>query len=282
MFKNARTLFTATTLFFLFSSIPISLSQNTTPITVPSIQSNAASAPPAQQQSTTEITVPKLDTSSKETVKSSLTKMRSTLNDSDNKNLEHAIRLLMLSQVDLNELIAGKVQTEDFAFETLKKYGGKNAKQLISAADEIKEVLAQIKVTKSRFYITKDQFNIHPIIELTIKNSTDKAISRVFFKGVLASTGRSVPWIKEGFQYNIAGGLEPGEMQTWGLDLNMFSSWGKTNAPKDAILTLTVLSMTDAEGKTLSRIGDEDDAPNSFPEANLIPNYIPAEGGVSP
>src|SRR5690554_4721346 len=76
-----------------------------------------------------------------------------------------------------------------------------------------------------------------PIIELSVVNGTDKAVSRVFFEGVVASPGRSVPWVEDTFNYSIPGGIEPGESADWALAPNMFSAWA-TEVPADAILTL--------------------------------------------
>ena len=89
------------------------------------------------------------------------------------------------------------------------------------------------------------------IIELTVKNGTSHAVSRAYFKGTIASPNRSVPWLQDTFNYLISGGLEPGEEASWSLAPNMFSDWGKVEAPSDAIFTTTVERLDGADGEAL-------------------------------
>ena len=90
-----------------------------------------------------------------------------------------------------------------------------------------------------------------PIIELTVKNGTSEAVSRAYFEGTLASPKRSVPWHKDTFNYGISGGLEPGEEASWSLAPNMFSDWGKIDAPKDAVFTVTVEQLDGPDGEPI-------------------------------
>lgn len=113
-----------------------------------------------------------------------------------------------------------------------------------------------------------------PIIELTVYNGTNQAISRAYFTGTLSSPNRSVPWLKDDFNYPIPGGLEPGEEVTWSLAPNMFSDWGTVNAAKDAILLVEVRRLDDAMGEqlySLNVFGDQEaerlnELLNSYPE----------------
>ena len=63
-------------------------------------------------------------------------------------------------------------------------------------------------------------YSYKPIIELTVRNNTGHPVSRAYFEGVLSTPGRSVPWIKDSFNYQISGGLEPNEESTWRLAPN--------------------------------------------------------------
>jgi hypothetical protein len=107
-------------------------------------------------------------------------------------------------------------------------------------AEKGKSELSKFEIKRSRFYKKKGFIDLQPIIELTVRNGTQYAISRAYFKGTVASPNRSVPWIQEDFNYQIPGGLEPGEEATWNLSPNMFSKWGSSEVPNDAILTVTV------------------------------------------
>ncbi len=98
-----------------------------------------------------------------------------------------------------------------------------------------------------------------PVIELTLKNGTDQAVSRAYFVGTLASPDRSVPWHKDGLNYSTAGGLEPREEATWNLAPNIFSDWEKVEAPPDAIFTVTVEQLDGAEDKPMHSTNEFDE-----------------------
>ena len=110
---------------------------------------------------------------------------------------------------------------------------------------------AQLEILGSRFYKREGSLLEETIIELTVRNGTVYAISRAVFVGTLVSPGRSIPWNKESFSYQIRGGLEPGEEVTWQLKMGMFSDWDRLDAPGDAILTVEVKSLEGADGRDI-------------------------------
>ena len=63
--------------------------------------------------------------------------------------------------------------------------------------------LLKFKVEKSRFYKRKTFFMEEPVISLSVMNGTEEPISRAYFKGVLMSLDRSIPWLVEDFNYEI-------------------------------------------------------------------------------
>lgn len=126
-------------------------------------------------------------------------------------------------------------------------------------SESAKVELSKFVVSKARFKKVKRYFDLAPVIELTVKNGTDKAISAVYFMGTLASPGRSVPWLKESFSYKISGGLEPGESANWNLAPNMFSEWGKVEGAPDMVLTVEVLRLDGADGNELHSVTFSDD-----------------------
>ena len=126
-----------------------------------------------------------------------------------------------------------------------------NAKQR-DKAEQAKQQLDKFQVVRSRFYMRERQYlGEQPIIELTVKNGTDQAISRAYFSGTIASPDRSVPWHEDQFNYSISGGLEPGEEATWTLAPNSYSDWGKVDAPADAVFTVMVEKLDGPDGKVL-------------------------------
>lgn len=133
------------------------------------------------------------------------------------------------------------------ALEEIRELESKRVK-----SEKAREELKKFQVIRSRFYLHEQEFmGKQPIIELTVKNGTSQAVSHAYFEGTIVSSNRSVPWHKDTFNYSIPGGLEPGEEATWNLAPNMFSDWGKADAPMDAVFTVTVEQLDGPDGKTI-------------------------------
>ena len=225
---------------------------------------------------------PTIDTSSDETMKQSSQKVRESLPDGEREKYDEAIQLLAFSQIDLKDIFAeGAAGVGNLENKMKQSLHGKTAQQVIAEANRIKlerearekeqaieeikeleqekvdadlarEQLKKFEVIRSRFYLEDQRYSgKQPIIEITVKNGTDSAVSRAYFEGTLASPDRSVPWHKDTFNYSISGGLEPGEEQSWRLAPNMFSDWGKIDTPADAVFTVTVEKIDGADGKSL-------------------------------
>jgi len=223
----------------------------------------------------------KVDSSSDESLKSSLNAVKNSLSDEKKKEFEDAIQALAFSEignifeaadnpegmqrkikdklegktadeiiVEGNRIIAERKKKErEQALNEIEETKTKIAEleQKRSAAENAKEDLKKFNVVRSRFYFQESSF-MEAVIELTVKNQTQHAVSRAYFQGVLASPGRSVPWVQDSFNYEIAGGLEPGEQVTWELSPKMFGKWSK--APKDRkdmVLTVTVTRIDGAD-----------------------------------
>ncbi len=225
---------------------------------------------------------PKIDASSEESLKRSLEKVRESLPESKRAEFDDAMTVLAFSEVDMKDLFAegaagvgnveGKVRQsldrktgEQVIAEAERIQAERKERERQQALDEIRELetkraeseaareqLKNFQVIRSRFYLREQEFlGRQPIIELTVKNGTDHAVSRVYFEGTLASPDRSVPWHKDTFNYSIAGGLEPGEQANWSLAPNMFSDWGDVHAPADAIFTVTVEQLDGPDGEPI-------------------------------
>ncbi|HLS31300.1 MAG TPA: DUF6694 family lipoprotein [Flavobacteriaceae bacterium] len=229
----------------------------------------------------------KIDGSSEEAMKSSIEEIRKSLDDEKKEKFEESMRLIMFHGLDFGKLMEEGKAEETYS-DMKSNLDGKTADEIIAegkkiqaeierkkkeqAKGEIEELyqkmeqaerdrkmLAKFEVKRSRFYKRKEgtyYVTEKPIIELTVKNGTDKAVSRVYFTGTLASPNRSVPWIKDDFNYEISGGLEPGEKVTWHLAPNMFSDWGEVDAPKDAVLTVEVNQLNGPNGKEMYSVNN--------------------------
>ena len=236
---------------------------------------------------------PRIDGSSDEAMQTSIADVRNSLSAEEAARFDEALKVLAFSGITLDNLFAEGVApgSSGLVGRVRESLSGKSATEIIAAADSIQQErtarereqalqeiaeleteqlsaemdrqdLAKFEVLRSRFSKQENFGMTEPRIELTVRNGTSHAISRAYFVGTLASPGRSVPWLKESFNYQIRGGLEPGEQASWRLAPNMFSDWGQVDAPRDAILTVEVVKLDGPDGKTLfsAQLFDEDDA----------------------
>ena len=145
-------------------------------------------------------------------------------------------------------------------------------------SNEDRSELAKFHVEKSRYYKKKSGvylISYDPILELTVINGTNQAISRAYFKGTIKSPERTIPWLVQDFNYEISGGLEPNERANWHLAPNSFSEWGTVDAPKDAIFTVEVTRLDGADGEKLFSIDfDEDDQERLGELLNDYPEFV--------
>ncbi|MBY6070588.1 hypothetical protein KUV35_04750 [Marinobacter salsuginis] len=215
----------------------------------------------------------KIDGSSDASLKSSIADIKQSLPPEKAEEFSSAIQIIAFNQVDFESIMKGGANPDQMVSDAMASLDGKTPDDVIAEAQRLREqaekrqaereakqkeqALAEIadleqmkrkaeadavklqnfEVSKSRLYQRDDGFMKKPIIELTVTNNTSNPVARAFFEGVVATPGRSVPWIEDTFNYQIPGGLEPGETADWTLAPNMFSDWA-TEVPGDAILTL--------------------------------------------
>lgn len=225
---------------------------------------------------------PSIDASSDDAMKASVEKVRESLPETKRKDFDEAIQVIAFSQIDMKDLFAeGAAGVGNLKGKVRESLDGKTGEQVIAQAERVRaerkerehqqaieeireleakransesarEQLKKFQVIRSRFYMREREYmGKQAIIELTVKNGTDKAVSRAYFEGTLASPDRSVPWHQDTFNYSISGGLEPEEEATWKLAPNMFSGWGEIDAPADAVFTVTVEQLDGADGKPI-------------------------------
>lgn len=236
---------------------------------------------------------PKIDTTSDELMKASIEKVRQSLPQGKKDDFDEAMNFLLFDTLDFKELFSdGATEAGKTASQVKDVLNGKSGIGVIAAASrikkeieeekkvqalsEIKELegkrskaeadrteLAKFEVLRSRYYKrTEEIIGTKPIIELTVKNGTDRVVSRASFKGTLASPYKPEPWVQEEFNYQIAAGIQPGQKANWSLAPNIFSKWGTVKVPKDAILTVEVLQVEGPDGEVLfsTKAFSEEDA----------------------
>ncbi|WIX32701.1 hypothetical protein QO259_18135 [Salinicola sp. JS01] len=225
---------------------------------------------------------PKLDGSSDDTMKDSMTKMLDSVGtESDRDQLKQSIKVIWTDNLDIQSLgDLAKLDPQQKASEMRSELNGLTAEQINQKAAVIlaerqekektqalrdiaglqakaekassdAEKLKAFKIDDAKFYWQDREYGMgEPVIDITVTNGTDSAVSRAYFEGTVASPDRSVPWIQEAFNYEISGGIEPGETLHWKLAPNRFGAWGK-DTPDDAILTVKVLRLDGPDGKEL-------------------------------
>lgn len=228
---------------------------------------------------------PKLNTRSDEAFQSSLERIKKSLLDDERKQLEEDLMVLAFESVsslsefssssksdifkNLNGATAEDIHAKAEAVrERRREEERRQALQEIEelekkkkSAIEAKKHIAKFEVQKARFQKERIGYMERPVISLTVVNNTKHPVARAFFKGTLSSPGRSIPWVKDDFNYSIPGGLEPSEKANWRLGLNRFSEWGSVDAPRDAVLSVEVVKLEGAEDKILfdAEFSDEDE-----------------------
>jgi len=116
-----------------------------------------------------------------------------------------------------------------------------------------KTALAAIALTNPKFEFHSSYGISEPAISFVIANKSKTVIRRIFVRGVLQTPGRAVPWVDDTFNYEMQGGLEPGEKQQLDLAPNMFGEWSKVpkNVVAGAVLTLTLVNVENAAGEKI-------------------------------
>ncbi len=224
---------------------------------------------------------PTLDGSTDESLEATVGQVREALPIEHRARFDTALATVSLGGLDFADLLEPGAVTRKLA-DVRSMLDGRTAQGVFLLADSIREAarlerlrqarleieelearrrdaadararLAGFVVERSRFSIARQTFGTQPRIQLNVVNRTESPVSRAFFRGRLQSPGRSVPWLEEEFNYEIPGGIEPGESAAWNLAPNQFSAWGTrgAQAPSDAVLTVEVLRLDGPDGEPL-------------------------------
>jgi hypothetical protein len=223
----------------------------------------------------------RIDASDDASAKASIEKIRSNLDPDRKRKFDEALQYLAFSSLDLKDIMSGRKDADSWKNDVMQSLDGMTVDEVIAEAEhlrtnrekkqreqvasEIQEIesriakaerdreeLSKFEVVRSRYTQRENVLKMkEPIVELTVKNGTPHVVSRASFRGVLSTPGRTVPWLDEEFNYQIKGGLEPGEEATWTLAPNQFSAWGKVEWRDDMILTVDVVALDGPDGKTI-------------------------------
>ncbi|CAM3311979.1 hypothetical protein BZK31_04165 [Pseudomonas floridensis] len=219
---------------------------------------------------------PKLDGSSNEALQQSISKVVAGMSEEEKNQFKEDLQVVAMTNLDLRAVFTGQSSTDLAKQNMLTSLDGKTAAEVGVEAKRIlveranreheqavseinalmekqknaqiaKNHLSKFAVPKSAFYMKKDKYYVKPYIDLSVVNGTDQVISRVYFIGTIATPGRPVPWFSERFNYEISGGLQPGESADWTLEMNMFSDWAKIQAPAGAFFSVEAYRIDGAD-----------------------------------
>jgi len=219
----------------------------------------------------------------KDRPKESLAEVKADLSEEKLQSFEDAWSTITMGAASqaMSDAFSGEPSPENAFDSYLSRVDGMTAEEVIALADSIEQArkreerreavsrieelraqkrkaqraqdsLSQLWVVRSRFRMRDQQFGSpQPIIEVTVENKTDHAISRAYFDARLESPDREVPWVEERFNYKISGGIEPDEQQTWKLAPNQFSEWGDVEERSGMELTVAPFRVDGPEGEPL-------------------------------
>jgi len=222
---------------------------------------------------------PTVDASSRESMRASIEEMRRSLSSTERRELDEAIETILAGLLDLEAFYLG-YDTSDLSASVRKAVGGKNVDELFAEAKAIKRKreaeergqieaeirvielkkaadqaarvhLARFKVSDCRYYRKEGFGEGEPIIEFAVHNRTPFHVARAYFQATLSTPDRPTPWLKHTFNYEILGGVSPGEQVTWSLIPSGFSTWGRTQVPNEATLTIDILRLDGRNGRAL-------------------------------
>lgn len=121
-----------------------------------------------------------------------------------------------------------------------------------AAYDRVRDSLALFRVESARLLQENDFMGLEATIVLSVRNGTPYTVSRAYFSARAITDGREVPWIEDEFNYQIPGGLAPGETATWRLQPNRFQgAWGEVRVPASARFLVTVKRLNGPGGDPL-------------------------------
>ena len=194
---------------------------------------------------------PRIDTSKYE---ESVKKVRESL--PENKRVEFDTAIGLITRIDLQGTvffqgdIHGKTGSEVIA--EADRLSTKWEKEELLLIERCRKEVSKFKILFSTF--EKKGTNPAapwPTVTVSVKNETEHAISKVYFRCTLITPGRTIPWLVEKLDRQNPGGIEPGEEMTFAFAQMPMSEWGKTQAPSDAVLDVEVERLDGPDGTPL-------------------------------
>ena len=129
-----------------------------------------------------------------------------------------------------------------------------NARQTEVAKRELKNFRVEVIAFESDVNIIN---RVENNLTIEVTNGLQEPISRFYGLLICTTPGRSIPHIKDTFNYEFNGGIEPGENKELSLSPNMLTDLGSTQVPDTAQTEIIVYRVDGADGEALYDIEDE-------------------------
>lgn len=120
------------------------------------------------------------------------------------------------------------------------------------------DVLDTVHIFSPTYYWKQSGYAKQPIIEFSVRNDGEVAVSRAYFNVVLTSPGRPVPWARQTIAQDFKGGLQPREKRLMTYPV----SYGDWRDPQleflpNAELKVNVANFSDANGERVVAFDSE-------------------------
>jgi len=227
---------------------------------------------------------PKVDAGTDEKMKDSIAKVKAALPEDNRSEFEEALKALAFADINnlgdlaavgktgalergIKERVNGKTGPEIIAdgqkvkADKEDRSKAREREQALKEIDELRvkvegegaDLLSKFTVERATFGKSDDGFISAPAIKLAVKNGTGKAVSRAYFRAILLTPGREIPWVDSELNYKISGGIESGESATWNLGPNMFGEWSAAPTGRfDVLFMVRPVALEGADGQTFA------------------------------
>lgn len=124
-------------------------------------------------------------------------------------------------------------------------------------SQKVRDVLSTVAVSSPRYDWNGASHLRLPTIQFSVRNEGSIPISRIYFKTVLVSPGRTIPWASQTFVQDFKGGLEPREKREINLLVGGLWQDPQLQYLPNAELKVTLSNFTDVNGVMVAAVDSE-------------------------
>jgi hypothetical protein len=226
---------------------------------------------------------PVFDASSWEAYQRSFAAIKAKLSNDDLRRLDIALKYLLVEatpkieldgQALTNAVVKVNLTNPNTILSRLgPRINGKSAAAIIQGLTikldaEISEaearlqnsenVIGAVEISSPNYYWRRIGSIDQPVIEFSVRNAGKVPISRIYFRSVLTTPNRSIPWVKQEFVQNFKGGLEPRERQKLTLQPR-YGDWNDKQLRDlpNPELKVAVINFEDANGQRMITVDND-------------------------